>query len=97
LAFFGFSILCVFISCYTYLINTFERYAASALVSISVVRYVAGGAMVVVGIPMYRNLGVHHALTILAALSVPVTALPYVFYVFGSRIRKMSRYAPNKM
>ena len=77
--------------------QTFVQFAASALVSITLVRYVVGGSMVTASLPMYKNLGVHHSLTILAAVSTAFTPLPYIFYFYGSKIRAMSRVAPNKV
>ena len=43
---FGYGILCVFISSYQYIIDSYETYAASALASATVIRYVVSGAMV---------------------------------------------------
>lgn len=48
---FGYGILCIFISSYQYIIDTYEMYAASALASVTLIRYVAAGGMVEVGIP----------------------------------------------
>ena len=90
---FGFGILCVFISSYQYIIDSYEHYAASALASVTLIRYVAAGGMVEVAIPMYTNLGVHWTLTILGAISTVLVPVPYVLYVYGARIRAKSRYA----
>ena len=49
--FFGYGILCIFISTLQYIIDSYETFAASALASLTVVRYVAAGGMVEVGIP----------------------------------------------
>ena len=43
---FGYGILCVFISSYQYIIDSYEVYAASALASVTLIRYVAAGGMV---------------------------------------------------
>jgi multidrug resistance protein len=48
---FGYGILCIFISTYQYIIDSYETYAASALASLTLIRYVAAGGMVEVGIP----------------------------------------------
>lgn len=93
---FGYGILCVFISSYQYIIDSYEIYAASALASVTLIRYVAAGGMTVVGIPFYENLGVHYTLTILACISVVCTPVPYVFYFYGEAIRRKSKYAPAK-
>ena len=49
---FGYGILCIFISTYQYVIDSYEMYAASALASLTLIRYVAAGGMVEVGIPL---------------------------------------------
>lgn len=43
---FGYGILCVFISSYQYIIDSYETYSASALASVTLIRYVAAGGMV---------------------------------------------------
>ncbi|KAL2063303.1 hypothetical protein VTL71DRAFT_5108 [Oculimacula yallundae] len=93
---FGYGILCIFISSYQYIIDTYEMYAASALASLTLIRYVAAGGMTVVGIPFYQNVGVHWTLTILACISALMVPVPYVFYYYGPTIRGWSKYAPNK-
>lgn len=90
---FGAGILTIFISSYQYLIDTFESFAASALVGATFVRYTAAGGAVVYSIPMYKNLGTHWALTLLGCISLLMTPIPYVFYCIGPRIRKRSQRA----
>ena len=90
---FGYGILCIFISCYQYIIDSYEAYAASALASVTLIRYVAAGGMVEVAIPMYQKLGVHWTLSLLGFLSLLLVPVPYLFYIHGPRIRKMSKYA----
>nr|KAK5438411.1 hypothetical protein LTR18_008933 [Exophiala xenobiotica] len=92
----GFAIMCIFISSYQYLIDAFEAHAASALVGATFVRYCAAGGMIPVSIPFYQNLGVHWTLTILGAISALMAPVPYIFFYFGARIRKRSRYASSK-
>ena len=92
---FGYGILCVFITSYQYIIDSYESFAASALASITLVRYVASGVMAVVGIPMYENLGVHWTLTLMACLGAVMAPVPYIFYRYGPAIRAKSRYAVN--
>jgi MFS family permease len=88
---FGFSVQGIFISTYQYLIDTYELFAASALVSATFFRYIAAGAMVVVSIPMYSNLGVHLSLTLLGCISALMTPVPFVFYKYGHLIRQRNR------
>ncbi|KAF2721348.1 MFS transporter [Polychaeton citri CBS 116435] len=91
--FFGYGILCVFISCYQYIIDSYETFAASALASLTLIRYVAAGGMTVVGIPFYKNLGVPYTMTILACLSALLVPVPYLFFKYGPWIRSKSKYA----
>ena len=87
--------LCVFITCYQYIIDAYETYAASALASITLIRYIASGGMVVVGIPFYENLGVAYTLTIMGSICVLMVPVPYLFYRYGAWIRTKSKYAIN--
>lgn len=90
---FGFAAQGVFISIYQYLIDTYEQYAASALVSATFFRYIAAGVMVVVSLPMYKNLAVHLSLTLLGCLSLVMTPVPYIFYKYGRVFRERSKTA----
>ena len=90
---FGYGILCVFISSYQYIIDSYESFAASALASVTLIQYVAAGGMVEVAVPMYRRLGVHWTLTVLGAISTLLVPVPYLFFVYGEKIRGRSRYA----
>ncbi|KAI9706157.1 MAG: hypothetical protein M1820_004918 [Bogoriella megaspora] len=92
---FGYGILCVFISSYQYIIDSYETYAASALASVTLIRYMAAGGMTIVGIPMYENLGVHYTLTVLGCISAVLVPVPYLFFKYGTKIRKHSKYAIN--
>ncbi|KAL8803276.1 MAG: hypothetical protein Q9200_006286 [Gallowayella weberi] len=90
---FGYGILCVFISSYQYIIDSCETYSASALASVTLIRYVAAGGSIEYAIPFYTNVGVPWTLTILGAISALCVPLPYLFFVFGPRIRTRSKYA----
>jgi hypothetical protein len=41
----GFGAVCIFISSYMYIIDSYQAYAASALTFVTLVRYVAAGIM----------------------------------------------------
>ncbi|KAK8153857.1 major facilitator superfamily domain-containing protein [Phyllosticta citrichinensis] len=91
-ALFGYGILTVFISSYLYIIDTFAALSASALASVTLVRYVATGAMVSVGGLFYEHVGVRGTLGILAGASAVLARLPYVSYFYGERIRGRSAW-----
>lgn len=90
---FGYGVITIFISSYMYLIDVYEVMAASALTFATLVRYVCAGGMTVVGIPFYKNMGVHWTLTILGCLSALLAPLPYVLFLYGPAIRRKSKFA----
>ena len=78
--------ICIFITLYIYIIDSYEIYTTSALTFLTVVRYLAAGGITVVGIPFYRNIGTHWTLTILRGISTLIMPIPYVFYRYGHLI-----------
>ncbi|KAI9743525.1 MAG: hypothetical protein M1818_002839 [Claussenomyces sp. TS43310] len=95
--FFGYGLICTFMSAYMYIIDSYEIYAASALTLVTFTRYFIAGGMTVVGIPFYRNVGVHWTLTILGCISILLTPIPYVLYKYGHVVRRRSKYAVSRM
>lgn len=93
----GLGILSVFISCCQYIIDSYEIYAASALASVTFIRYVASGGAVVFAFPMFDNLGVPWALTILAIISTVLVPIPFIFHRYGRQIRARSRFAKSDL
>ncbi|GAA5980298.1 hypothetical protein JCM11641_005534 [Rhodosporidiobolus odoratus] len=92
---FGCGILSIFIASYQYIIDAYLSTAASALATLTFVRYpISGGAVMFTG-PMYRSLGRHWAMSLLAFLSLVMSVIPFIFYAYGARIRSWSRYTPK--
>jgi MFS family permease len=88
---FGFGVLCIFFSSYQYIIYRYKGFAASGLVFVTVSRYLAAGGMVVVGIPMYRNMGVHWTLTILGCIGGVLVPIPFFLFWYGASLRQRGR------
>lgn len=44
---------------------------------------------------MFHNMGVEWAASLLGFLALLFLPIPFLFYVFGERIRGLSTYAPN--
>jgi len=93
--FFGIGILCCFISSYQYIIDAYLSTAASALSTLTLVRYPISGAAVMFTGPMFTSLGTHWALSLLAFLSLVISLIPWAFYFWGPKIRSWSRYTPK--
>lgn len=90
--FFGVGMMQVFLTTYSYIIDAYGVNSASALSSLTLVRYNVSAAMIHITDPMYNNLGIHWAASLLAFLSLIICAVPFVFYVFGPKIRSHSKF-----
>ncbi|KAE8410639.1 major facilitator superfamily domain-containing protein [Aspergillus pseudocaelatus] len=92
-ALFGFGITTVFISTHMYVIDSYEKYSASALAMLVLSRYLAAGGMTIAGNPIYSKFGVPYTLSTLGAISAVMAIIPYLFYIHGQRIRNASKHA----
>lgn len=46
---------------------------------------------------MFHNLGVNWAGSLVGFLAIAFLPIPFLFYIFGERLRKMSSYAPTDL
>lgn len=92
---FGFSLQSIFVSAYQYVIDSYETDSASALASITFLRYMVAGGMVIADMPMYNKLGVHWTLTLLGIIGALLAPMPALFYNYGDKIRARSRFAKD--
>ncbi|KAF4605923.1 hypothetical protein EYR40_004715 [Pleurotus pulmonarius] len=82
------------ISIQVYVVDTFSLYAASALAAVTFLRSIAGFAFPLFAPQMYKVLGFGKGDTILAAVAIVIGCpAPFLFWTYGERIRKASRYA----
>lgn len=86
----GFTIL--FMALLNYLADAYEIFAASALAASSCCRSIAGAVLPFATTPMYRNLGVAWASSLLAFLSLGMCAIPFLFMWKGDRLRAGSKF-----
>ncbi|KIW80330.1 hypothetical protein AYO21_01232 [Fonsecaea monophora] len=91
--FFGFGIILVFTGVFTFLVEAYPLYAASALSANSFARSSFAGAFPLFGVQMYNKLGFHWATTLLAFLCLVMAPFPYLFFIYGKRLRQKSRFA----
>ncbi|KAJ5533270.1 hypothetical protein N7494_009822 [Penicillium frequentans] len=95
-AVFGAGVILVYAGIFTFLVDAYPTFAASALAANSFMRSSFGGIFPLFGIQMYNNLGYHWATSLLAFLTLVMLPFPYLFFQYGSRIRKKSRYATQQ-
>jgi multidrug resistance protein len=89
----GFGFIFLYNSANNYLVDTYQHQAASALAAKTCIRSFWGASVVLFTEQMYHTLGYQWASSLLAFLALACCAIPYVFYFYGARIRKLSKFA----
>lgn len=92
---FGIVLIFIYISSYEYIIDSYGKHAASALASITMLRYLVAGGMVMASRPIYSRIGVHWTMTVLGCVSVLLAPMPFLFHRYGTQLRRRSRFAES--
>lgn len=95
-AFFGCGTILIFSGVFTFLVDSYPLYAASALAANSFARSMFAAMFPLFADAMYNNLGYQWATFILAMIALVLAPFPYIFFRFGKRIRSKSKYAGKK-
>lgn len=90
---FGYGMVSVFIPLFIYLIDAYTIYAASVLAANSILRSVFGAVFPLFTTYMFEDLGLHWAASIPAFLALACVPLPFLFYIFGARIRSKCHFS----
>jgi len=90
---FGFGMVCVFLSVFNYLIDSYTIYAASVLAANACLRSTFGAVFPLFTTYMYQNLGIHWASSVPAFLALACVPAPFLFYKYGEAIRMRCKYA----
>ncbi|KAF2401657.1 MFS general substrate transporter [Trichodelitschia bisporula] len=85
--FIGLGFFTIFQASLNYLIDTFQQTGASAIAANTFLRSALGGALPIVMAPMLHNLGINWGISIFGFLAVAMIPIPYLFFVYGKRIR----------
>ncbi|KAJ9639721.1 uncharacterized protein PV06_10822 [Exophiala oligosperma] len=93
----GFGFTTIFQAAMNYLIDTFQPSdsAASAVAANTFMRSCFAGSFPLVVHPMYDNLGTPWAGSLVGFISIAMIPIPFVFYLFGKRIRSRGKYSRN--
>ncbi|KAK3905044.1 major facilitator superfamily domain-containing protein [Staphylotrichum tortipilum] len=91
--FFGLGMSLAFTGIFTFLVDAYPRYAASALASNALVRCTFAAAFPLFGVQMYEALGFQWATGLVAFVTLALMPFPYIFFRYGKRIRARSRFA----
>ena len=88
---FGIGMLFSFMALINYLTDAYTIYAASANAASSTTRSIFGAALPFAAAPMYKNLGVHWATSLLGFISLFMAMIPFFFIKYGKKIRANSK------
>ncbi|KAJ5113154.1 major facilitator superfamily domain-containing protein [Penicillium angulare] len=89
----GFSV--VFQQCLNFLVDTYGQFAASAVSANTILRSVFACAMPIAARPMFENLGLGPAASLLGGISCLALPVPFLFMKYGQALRAKSRFAPG--
>lgn len=91
----GCGIFLVFVPGQVYIMDVYTENAASAMAGNAFVRAALACAFPACGEYLYNSLGVDWGMSLLGFLCVALAPCPILFYMYGPRIRKLSKYAPK--
>ena len=89
----GFGFCALYNPANNYIVDSYQHYAASALAAKTLVRSIWGACVPLFTIQMYNRLGNQWASSLMGFIALACCFIPFLFYKFGARIRKFSRYA----
>ncbi|KAL2818512.1 major facilitator superfamily domain-containing protein [Aspergillus cavernicola] len=92
-AVFGCGVLLVFTGVFTFLVDAYPNYAASALAANGFVRCSFAAAFPLFGNQMYEKLGYQWATSVLAFITLAMMPFPLLFLRYGKVLRKRSKFA----
>ncbi|CAG7931635.1 unnamed protein product [Penicillium olsonii] len=89
---FGFGMVLCYYAVNNYIIDSYQKYAASALAAKVFLRSGGGAAFPLFTTQMYDRLGLQWASWLLAFIGVAMVFIPYIFWLWGGKLRaKLSR------
>ncbi|KAH8815498.1 putative MFS multidrug transporter [Xylogone sp. PMI_703] len=92
IAFIGAGIMSIFTQGMNYIIDVYLLYANSALAGNTMVRSIFASVFPLFATAMYHRLGVNWASSLLGFLGLALVPVPIVFYIYGPKIRSMSKF-----
>ncbi|KAF3385910.1 Efflux pump bik6 [Talaromyces pinophilus] len=93
----GLGFFTIFQAALNYLIDTFTKYSASAVAVNTFLRSVFAGCFPLFANAMYHTLGTAWASSLLAFVSVGLIPIPFLFYLYGPRLRSKSKWSNGSM
>ncbi|KAF2136840.1 uncharacterized protein K452DRAFT_236804 [Aplosporella prunicola CBS 121167] len=89
----GVGFFTIFQAALNYLIDTFQANAASAVAANTFLRSALAGAFPLFITPLLRAVGVDWGVSIFGFVAIALLPIPYLFFVFGPRIRAKGEFS----
>jgi MFS family permease len=89
----GIGFFTIFQAALNYLIDTFQRYAASAVAANTFLRSGFAGAFPLFITQLLHSVGVGWGISIFGFFGIALLPIPYLFYIYGSRIRARGEWS----
>ncbi|QFZ28682.1 putative drug proton antiporter [Clavispora lusitaniae] len=90
--FYGMGTILVFNGIFSYTVEAYRKYTASAMATNSFVRSAMSGVFPLFTLQMYKKMNIHWATTLLAFLGCLLIPIPFIFYKYGAELRRKSPY-----
>ncbi|KAI9035367.1 MFS transporter [Aspergillus affinis] len=87
----GFGILCIFLPCFNYLVDSYLPLAASAVAANIILRSTVAAGFPLFTKQMFKNLGIQWAGTLIGCLAAVMIPIPLVFRRYGPHLRAKSK------
>ncbi|KXL51040.1 MAG: hypothetical protein FE78DRAFT_136640 [Acidomyces sp. 'richmondensis'] len=92
--FIGFGIYAVFLQCLNYIIDAYLMFAASAIAANTIMRSLFGAVFPLFATYMFEGIGINWGMTLLGCVAALFIPMPFIFYIYGKKIRMKSKFAP---
>ncbi|KEF60769.1 uncharacterized protein A1O9_02331 [Exophiala aquamarina CBS 119918] len=89
----GIGFFTIFQAALNYLVDTFQKYAASAVAANTFLRSCFAGAFPLIVGPLYHNVGIPWGSSIFGFFSMALIPVPFFFMAYGERIRARSEWS----
>lgn len=83
----GSGFITIFQGCLNYLVDSYPRFAASAIAANTFLRSIFAAVFPLFARQLFVNLGVHWGSSLIGFIALGMIPIPYILFIFGERIR----------